>query len=862
MTRNGPPMDSQEDFLIEVGATPAEESPLLANQEPPPGTPADSVSVPGQLPVLPLRDSVLFPGTIMPLKVLREQVRRVLDAALAGSRMVCAVAQRHGDVEKPMLENLHRVGTACTILRLARRGQADETMILQGVSRVGIVEVLQRAPFLVVEVLPRPDYVEPSTELEALVHSVRSSATRAIELSPHVSEEALETLDGIPTASGLADFLAANLALPLVNKQELLETFDVKDRLKKVNQAVVHQIEILEISDKIQEQVRSQVDRSQREYFLREQLKAIQGELGLSDARSPNIEKYAKCIAEAKMPDAVQQEARRELARVEAIPPFSPEYTNAIDYLDWLCSLPWSTSTEDRLDIKRAAQILDEDHYGLEKVKRRMLEFLAVRKLKPQGRGPILCFIGPPGVGKTSLGQSVARALGRKFVRISLGGVHDEAEIRGHRRTYIGALPGRIIQELRKAGSNNPVFMMDEVDKLGRDFRGDPASALLEVLDPAQNATFTDRYLDVPFDLSRVLFITTANYVDAIPGPLRDRMEVLELCGYTDREKLEIAQRYLIPRQLAEHGLNERALRFESDAVSAIISHYAVEAGVRELERKIGAICRARAAAIVAGAARQKRVTPRSLHTYLGPRNYEPETAADRAVPGVVTGLAYTPQGGDILFIEANWMPGVGRLKLTGHIGDVMRESAEAAFSVVKGRSRQLGIGDDAWARLDFHIHVPAGATPKDGPSAGIAIFSALTSLISGRAVDPRIGMTGEITLRGALLPVGGIREKILAAHRAKLQRVILPRKNLRDLEELPEDVRQQLTFVPVDTIDALIRVLFESSSPKRPKTPRRPKAASRADKRTAGAKKKNASAKRPRSAGARRPKRVKVKRR
>ncbi len=859
MVHSGPPIDSEEDFLVEVGATPDDDAPLLQNHESVPGTPADPVNIPEQLPVLPLRDSVVFPGTIMPLKVVREQVRRVLEAAMAGKRMVCAVAQRHGDVEKPSLDNLHRVGTACSILRLARRGGADETMILQGVARVGIVDVLQNAPFMVAEVLPRPDSVEPSTELEALVHSVRAAATRAIELSPHVSEEALDTLDGIPTASGLADFLAANLALPLINKQEMLETFDVKDRLIKVNQAVAHQIEILEISDKIQEEVRNQVDRSQREYFLREQLKAIQGELGLSEHRNPDIEKYAHLIAEARMPEPAQEEARRELHRLEGIPPASPEYTNTLDYLDWLCSLPWSDSTEDRLDIRRAGQILDEDHYGLEKIKRRILEFLAVRKLMPEGRGPILCFTGPPGVGKTSLGQSVARALGRKFVRISLGGAHDEAEIRGHRRTYIGALPGRIIQELRKARSNNPVFMMDEVDKLGKDFRGDPASALLEVLDPAQNTTFTDRYLDLPFDLSHVLFITTANYVEAVPGPLRDRMEVLELSGYTDREKLEIAQRYLVPRQLAEHGLSVRTLHFDKEALNAIITHYAIEAGVRELERRIAAICRARAAALVAGATRGKRVTAQSLSRYLGPPKFEPETVADRTVPGVVTGLAYTPQGGDILFVEATRMPGQGRLKLTGHIGDVMRESAEAAFSVVKARSKQLRVEDDLWAQVDFHIHVPAGATPKDGPSAGIAMFGALTSLISGQPVAPRTGMTGEITLRGAVLPVGGIREKALAAHRAKLHRVILPRRNMRDLDELPADVREQIEFVPVATIDGLHRALFNTGTSKRAPKRRPTQATGRSAKRPAKPNKRTVKRRAP---AAKRPaKRSKVKR-
>jgi len=810
MRPTSPPTDAVDDFLIEVGDT-REESPTTRELNGGSSGQSPAVVIPEELPVLPLRDSVVFPGTIMPLKALRAPMRRVLDAAMAGGRMVCAVAQRHGEWDQPSLANLYRVGTACTILRLSGRDEPAETIILQGISRVGIVEIIQQSPFLVALVQARPDTVDSSTEIEALVHSVRVNAKRAIELSPHVPEEALETVDGIPGASGLVDFLAANLALPLVNKQELLETFDVRDRLDKVNQAVAHEIEVLEISQKIQEQVRDQVDRTQREYFLREQLKAIQEELGVADARSGDFDKFARRIAEARMPPPVEEEAQRELERLRGIPSVSPEYANSVDYLDWLCALPWAVGTKDRLDIKRAAKILDEDHYGLEKIKKRILELLAVRKLNPKGRGPILCFIGPPGVGKTSLGKSIARALGRKFIRISLGGAHDEADIRGHRRTYIGALPGRIIQELRKAKSNNPVFMLDEVDKLGKDFRGDPASALLEVLDPQQNSTFTDRYVDVPFDLSGVLFIATANYAEAIPSPLRDRMEAIELSGYTSREKLEIAVRYLVPRQLEENGLDSQGLRFDREALTRIISDYTREAGVRELERKIAALCRARAAAIVAGEARHRRVTAKAMEKYLGHPSFDFEEAATRAVPGVVTGLAYTPAGGEILFVEVGSMPGTGRLKLTGQIGDVMRESAEAAFSIVKGRSDPLGVSPETWSTRDFHIHVPAGATPKDGPSAGIAMLMGLVSLLTGKPVDPSTGMTGEVTLRGAVLPVGGLREKVLAAHRAKLKRVILPRRNRRDLEDLPADVQKQIQFVPVDSIDELFDWLMRS---------------------------------------------------
>jgi len=555
-------------------------------------------------------------------------------------------------------------------------------------------------------------------------------------------------------------------------------------------------------------------------------MKAIQEELGVTDARGSEFEKFDRRITQAAMPPNVDEEARRELTRLHGIPSASPEYSNTVDYLEWLCSLPWSKPTTDRLDIKRAAKILDEDHFGLETVKKRILELLAVRKLNPAGRGPILCLIGPPGVGKTSLGQSIARALGRKFTRISLGGAHDEADIRGHRRTYIGALPGRIIQELRKAQSNNPVFMLDEVDKLGRDFRGDPASALLEVLDPQQNATFTDRYLDLPFDLSATLFIATANYADAIPGPLRDRMEVIDISGYTTREKLQIAKRYLLPRQIEENGLSAHSVSFDTEAINRIIADYTREAGVRELERKIAAVCRARAAAIVDGETRNRRITAKAVSKYLGNPRFESEQASQRSVPGVVTGLAYTPAGGEILFVEASRMPGSGRLKLTGQIGDVMRESAEAAFSIVKSRSQQLGIRPRTWSTDDFHIHVPAGATPKDGPSAGVAMLSALISLLTDTPVDPATGMTGEITLRGAILPVGGIREKVLAAHRAKLKRVIIPTRNRPDLDDLPGDVLQQIKFILIDSIDELTgRLLTPQTKPRstdRPTTRRK----------------------------------------
>lgn len=786
------------------------------------GSDSKGPTIPDDLPILPLRSSVVFPGTVMPVKIVREKVQRVLDSALSGSRIVCAVPQRSPETEDPELNDLYRVGTACVILKLIRLDEGGETIIVHGLKRVGLVSLAQESPFLVAKVQPRDDTFEMNDELEALMHAVRETAARVIELSPSVPDEASQILENLESPAGLADFLAANLALELVEKQELLETFEIVDRLRKVLAAMNRQLQVLEISEQIQSQVRQQMDHSQREYYLREQLKAIQQELGESDARHSEADKFRDLIVKANMPEAVEEVANKAVERLETIPQASPEYSNAIDYLDWLCTMPWSVSTTDRIDIKRAAKILDKDHYGLDKVKKRILEFLAVRKLKPDGKGPILCFSGPPGVGKTSLGKSIARALDRKFARIALGGVHDEADIRGHRRTYIGALPGRIVQELRKAGSNNPVMMLDEVDKIGQDFRGDPASALLEVLDPAQNSTFADHYLDVPFDLSRVMFIATANYMEAIPGPLLDRMEIIRLPGYTYKEKLQIAKRYLVPRQLEENGLTASKLKFDDKVLAAIIAGYTREAGVRELERKIGAVCRARAAAIVAGKRPSAKVTMRAIETDLGKPIFESELAAKDAVPGVVTGLAFTPVGGEILFIEATRMPGGGGLNLTGQIGDVMRESAQAAFSIARNKSDDWGIDPSVMRESDFHIHVPAGAVPKDGPSAGVAMVASLASLLMNKPVDPATGMTGEITLRGQVLPIGGVREKVLAAHRAGLRRVLLPDRNIRDVDDVPEDVRKQIEFVPVKNIDGLMKALLTNGVVKKKKTRKR----------------------------------------
>ncbi|MHC4066300.1 MAG: endopeptidase La, partial [Planctomycetota bacterium] len=710
------------------------------------------------------------------------------------------------------LDDLYRVGTACVLLKLLKLEDGTQTIVVHGLARVGIESMTQETPYLEARVNSYYDQKGATTEIEALAHNVRQAARRIIEMSPEVPAEARTVLDNIRTPGGLADFVAANLSLGLVHKQELLETFDVAQRLRKVHFAIAGQLEILELSTKLQSDVRAKLAKSQREYFLREQLKAIQHELGQSDARTSALEKLEEKIVAAKMPEPVEAEARRELERMNNIPQASPEYSVAQDYIEWLGDLPWSVSTKDNTDIKRAERILEQDHYGLEKVKRRILEFLAVRQLNPDTRGPILCFVGPSGVGKTSLGQSIARALGRKFVRISLGGVRDEADIRGHRRTYIGALPGRIIQEFRKAGSNNPLFMLDEVDKIGQDFRGDPAAALLEVLDPAQNSTFTDHYLEVPFDLSKVLFIATANYLDPIPPALLDRMEVIELSGYTLREKKHIAKRYLVPRQLAENGLKPAQLKFDEKALERVISSYTREAGVRELERKIGALCRARAASIVRKQRRSARVTVRSLARDLGPVEYEPQSAARSAIPGVVTGLAFTPTGGGILFIEATRMPGNGNLNLTGQLGNVMRESSQAAFSIVRSRAKSWGIDPAEVLHSDYHIHVPAGAIPKDGPSAGVAMLTALVSLLTDRPVDPATGMTGEITLRGRVLSVGGVKVKVLAAHRAGLTRIILPKRNARDLHDVPKDIRDQIEFVYVRNIDQVVKAALNGN--------------------------------------------------
>jgi ATP-dependent Lon protease len=795
--------------------------------------------LPREMPILPVRGMVVFPGTVVPLTIGREKSKRLIDSVLAGNKLLAIFTQRQEDVEDPGIDDIYRVGTVASVLKLLRMPDGTNTLMVHGIVRAGIESIVATEPYWQAIVHAHEDQSDTSVEVEALAFNARQAAEQVIELSPNVPEEALELVRSLEKPGVLADFLAANLSLGLVQRQELLETFDVADRLRKVNATLQNQLEILQLARKIQSDVRKEIDKSQRQYFLSEQLKAIRRELGEDDTPAHQAQELRERIERAGMPETVRKEADRELARLERLPQASPENGVIRDYLEWLIEMPWTRQTEDNLDLIRAEGILEADHYGLAKVKRRILEYLAVRKLNPRGKGPILCFAGPPGVGKTSLGQSIARALGRNFIRIALGGIRDEADIRGHRRTYIGAIPGRVVQELRKCGSRNPVLMLDELDKVGRDQRGDPSAALLEVLDPEQNHSFTDHYLGTPFDLSQVLFIGTVNYPDYVEPALRDRMEFIDLPGYTTGEKLQIALRYLVPRQLERNGLAGSGIAFDEDALRFIIERHTREAGVRNLERCISAVCRGLAARVARGEKPPACVTAAALDDPLGPPRFEPETAQRTTVPGVATGLAYTPVGGEIIFVEATVMPGRGGFQLTGQIGDVMRESAQAAMSLLRSRARSWKVNVDKLSRSDVHIHVPAGATPKDGPSAGLAMLTALYSLFTETAADPSVGMTGEITLRGLVLPIGGVKEKVLAAHRAGLKTVVLPARNRRDLEEVPAEVREQLRFVAVETVEEGLRITVPGRPPvgeretKRSTKPRSP--------RTSGAGRENA---------------------
>ena len=768
-------------------------------QHRPPGA-ADPI--PRDLPILPLRGTVLFPHVILPILVGQEKSIRLVDEVVVGNRMIGVVALKEQEAQDPRPDDLFPLGTAAVIAKMLKLPDGTISIMVQGLERIRLGQMTQTEPYYRAAVVPLPDHEVRDQEVEALVLNLRRLFQEAVDLSPNLPAELAIMALNIDEGGMLADMIASNLNLSMEEKQEVLEITEIKPRLRRVTELLTRQLESLELSHQIQDQVKAGMDKSQREYYLREQLKAIQQELGEGDERTQEAEELRRRINETPLPDEVREVALRELGRFARMPPAAAEYSVVRTYLEWLLDLPWLKGTEDRLDIAAAEQILSQDHYNLEKVKKRILEYLAVRKLKKDMKGPILCFVGPPGVGKTSLGHSIAAALGRKFIRISLGGIRDEAEIRGHRRTYVGALPGRIIQSIRKAGSNNPVFMLDEVDKIGADFRGDPSSALLEVLDPEQNTTFSDHYLELPFDLSRVMFIATANILDPIPAALRDRMEVLELPGYTASEKLHIARRYLIPKQLEAHGLTAAQLTVTDDAVHEIISSYTREAGVRNLEREIATICRAVAKQVSEGRTDPVTITAEGLRPLLGPVKFFSEVAERTAQPGVATGLAWTPAGGEIIFVEATKMPGKGNLILTGHLGEVMKESAQAALSTIRSRSRELDLAEDFFLKQDIHIHVPAAAIPKDGPSAGITMYTALLSLVTGRPVQSEVGMTGEITLRGQVLPVGGIKEKALAAKRAGLKAIVLPERNANDLEDTPDEVRQGIEFRFIRTVD------------------------------------------------------------
>lgn len=767
-----------------------------------------------ELPVLPSEDLVLFPHMVVSWVVEQPNLVKLVDDALATDRTVAVICTKKAEDKKPF--SYHKVGTVGLILRMAKNEEGHARLIVQGVTRVRLLEITEEEPYVKAKVEPVQNIDSHEIETQALVVNVRQVFSKVLELSPNLSKELGMMIMSVDDSGTLADVVISHLNISTDDKQAVLEALDVKERLKAALRILTQQLEILELGHKIQSQVKGQVEKTQKEYFLREQLKAIKEELGEGEEKPDEIEELRKKLEVKGLPEDAMKEAERELDRLSRMHPFAPEYTVARTYIDWLLELPWNEFTEDHLDLDQAERILNEDHYDLEKVKDRIIEYLAVRKLKPDAKGTILCFYGPPGTGKTSLGKSIARAMGRRFLRIALGGMRDEAEIRGHRRTYVGAMPGRIVQGIRKAGVKNPVLMLDEVDKIGVDFRGDPASALLEVLDPEQNVTFTDHYLGVEFDLSNVIFIATANVLDTIPSPLLDRLEVLELSGYTLEEKLEIARKYLIPRQIEAHGLTRRNLTINKTALSRIISAYTREAGVRNLERQIAAVCRGVAKQVAKGRTDKVQINIKGLEQYLGPHKFTAEVAERTKVPGVATGLAWTPSGGEILFVEAGKMNGSGKILLTGKLGDVMKESAQTALSFVRSKGSDLGIPTDAFRDKDIHVHVPSGAIPKDGPSAGVAICMALISLFTGCPVRPEVAMTGEITLRGLVLPVGGIKEKVLGAHRAGIKEIILPKRNARDLDEIPSHVRDTLKFHLISRIDDAVSVVFGHKRRKR----------------------------------------------
>jgi len=763
----------------------------------------------GAVPIVPVRNMVLFPGIVLPVTIGREGSLAAAQEALRSGRKIGLVLQREAAVDAPGRADLHDVGTLATIVRYVSDNENRHHLVCQGESRFRLQDMVREAPYLAATIETLAEEEKPGAEVEARLQFLKERAIEALELLPQAPAELIQTVRGIDSAGQLVDLIASFMDIKAQEKQEILEAPDLKTRLDLVLKLLSHRVEVLKVTRDISEQTQAALGERQREALLREQMRQIQKELGEDEDGEDDVAELTKQIDAAGMPDEVRDHAKKELKRLQRTNEASPEYGMVRSYLDLMIALPWSKADVEDIDLERARKVLDEDHYGLEKVKRRILEYLAVRKLNPEGRSPILCFVGPPGVGKTSLGQSIARALGLKFHRASLGGVHDEAEIRGHRRTYVGALPGNIVQGLRKTGTRNPVFMLDEIDKMSASFHGDPASAMLEVLDPEQNATFRDNYLAVPFDLSRVLFIATANQLEPIPGPLRDRMEIIQLTGYTDEEKLQIAKRYLVARQLKATGLNDIQAEITDAALLKVIRDYTREAGCRSLERQIGALLRDVAMTIAEGKAKLVRVDKDDVRRILGPEKFEDEVAMRTSVPGVATGLAWTPVGGDILFVESARLPGSGKLILTGQLGDVMKESAQAALSLVKSQDGGLGFDPAKLDKSDIHVHVPAGAIPKDGPSAGVAMYLSLVSLLKGKAIRSDVAMTGEISLRGLVLPVGGIKEKMVAAARAGIRTVLLPARNRRDLEDVPASVRNTLRFVFVERVSELLPVAF-----------------------------------------------------
>ncbi len=793
----------------------------------------EELELPSQLPVLPLKDTVVFPDSVLPLAIGQERSVKLVDAAVGGNRLVALVASRDAEIEQPGWEDLYEVGSAAVVQKMIRVPDGSLRILVQGIRRIRLIDRIGEEPYLVGRFLEIQDVYEETPQTQALSQNVQSLFARLIGLVPYLPEELALAAANVEDPSALCHLVASTLRLKTEEKQQLLEQEVVEKRLRSVLVILNRELEVAELGSKIQNQVASEMESSQREYFLRQQLKAIQEELGEGDPEQAEVNELRDRVNEVKLPEEARKAVDRELARLERLPAASAEYGVIRTYLEWILSLPWDKETNDNLDLEQARKVLDADHFDLDKVKERIIEHLAVSKLKEGDlSGPILCFVGPPGVGKTSLGQSIAKTLGRKFIRISVGGVRDESEIRGHRRTYIGAMPGTIIRALRDAETINPVFLIDEIDKMGADWRGDPASAMLEVLDPEQHSSFRDHYLDLPFDLSKVLFICTANQLETIPPPLLDRMDVIQLSGYTEEEKLGIAKKYLVPKQLKAHGLKRSQLTFTDKGLRTIIREYTREAGVRQLERQLAAVCRKAARRVAEGETEKMSTTEKLVHDWLGPRRFVADVRKRTSEPGVATGLAVTAVGGDVLFIEATAYPGNGGLKVTGQLGEVMQESAQAAHSWVRTHGLELGIDPQWFGENDVHLHVPAGAVPKDGPSAGITMATAIASVATGKPVSEQVAMTGEITLSGQVLPIGGLREKVLAASRADIPKVIFPRENEPDLEELPAEIRDELEFVPVDWVEEVLQVAFEGSLPKvaaaRPLSPERKAAASR----------------------------------